>query len=102
MCVSVTQLSQQVDEDEEVGDEEATAPGGVDVLALLTPLEPHPDAVLEEGADQAEAGHVGEVVFGHPQELKQRGDQHTVSRFINVAQTAFLYMRGLKLLLLVK
>lgn len=72
MCVCVTQLSQQVEQDEDVGEEASAAPGGVDVLALLAPLEPHPDAVLQEGADQAEPGHVGEVVFGDPQELKTR------------------------------
>lgn len=68
----ITQLSQQVEQDEDVGEEVSAAPGGVDVLALLPPLEPHPDPVLQEGADQAETGHVGEVVFGDPQELQQR------------------------------
>lgn len=67
----ITQLAQQVDQDEEVGQEASAVPGGVDVLALLPPLEPHADAVLQEGADQAESGHMGEVVLGDTQELEE-------------------------------
>lgn len=72
MSVCVTQLSQQVDQDKHVGEEASAAPGGLNVLTLLPPLEPHPDPVLQEGADQAEPGHVGQVVLGDPQELQQR------------------------------
>lgn len=69
----LTQLAQQVDQDEEVGQEAPAVPGGVDVLALLPPLEPHADPVLQEGADQAEAGHMGEVVLGDSQKLQVKG-----------------------------
>lgn len=64
--VWVTELPQQVEKDEDVGEEAPAAPGGLDVVTLLHPLEPHADPILQEGADQAEPGHVGEVVFGHP------------------------------------
>lgn len=71
-CVGyVTQLPQQVEQDEEVGEETSTVPGGLDVLALLPPLKPHADPVLQEGADQAEPGHMGEVVLGDPQKLRE-------------------------------
>lgn len=73
----ITQLAQQVDQDEEVGQEASAVPGGVDVLALLPPLEPHADAVLQEGADQAESGHVGEVVLGDAQELEEEEQSAT-------------------------
>lgn len=73
MCI--TQLPQQVQQDEDVGEDASAAPGGLDVLGLLRPLEPHPEPVLQEGADQAEPGHVGEVVLGPPQELQRHQDQ---------------------------
>lgn len=73
---NITQLSQQVEQDEDGGEEASTVPGGVDVLVLLPPLKPHPDPVLQEGADQAEPGHVGQVVLGDPQELQ--GERRSV------------------------
>lgn len=72
MCV--TKLSQEVDQDKHVGEEASAAPGGLNVITLLPPLEPHPASILQEGADQAEPGHVGQVVLGDPQKLQQRRD----------------------------
>lgn len=70
--VPLTQLSEQVEEDKGGGQQVAAAPGAVDVVALLTPLEPHADAVLQERADQAEAGHVRQVLLCDAQELQGR------------------------------
>lgn len=60
----LTQLSQQVEEHEGRGQQVAAAPGGVDIVPLLTPLEPHADAILQEGANQAEACHMRQVLLG--------------------------------------
>ena len=67
---ALTQLSQQVEEHEGGGQQVAAVPGGVDVVALLAPLEPHADAVLQESADQAQASHVRQVLLGDAQELR--------------------------------
>lgn len=66
----LTQLSKQVEEHEGRSQQVATAPGGVNVVTLLTPLEPHADPILQEGADQAEACHMREVLLGDSQELQ--------------------------------
>lgn len=68
--VPLTQLSEQVEEDKGGGQQVAAAPGAVDVVPLLAPLEPHADAVLQERADQAEAGHVRQVLLCDAQELQ--------------------------------
>ena len=65
-----SELAHQVDDDEEGGDEVAAAPRDVHVLALLSPLNPHPDAVLKEGRDEAEPGQVGQDVLRVPNHLK--------------------------------
>lgn len=64
-----TQLPEEIQEHKDGRQDVATVPGGVDVVPLLAPLKPHADAVFEEGADEAEAGHVRKVLFGHSQEL---------------------------------
>lgn len=66
----LTQLSEQVEQHESGGQRVATAPRGVDVVALLAPLEPHADAVLQERADQAQARHVWQVLLRDPEELQ--------------------------------
>lgn len=66
----LTQLSEQVEEDEGGGQQVAAVPGGVDVVPLLAPLEPHADAVLQERADEAEACHVRQVLLRDAQELQ--------------------------------
>lgn len=76
ICACATQLAQEVEQDEDVGEEASTTPVGVDVLALLRPLEPHAHAVLQEGADQAEARQVRQVVFGNAQELPDEDHTH--------------------------
>ena len=68
----LTQLSYEVDQDKASGQEVATAPGGLDVVPLLVPLEPHADAVLQEGADETQAGQVRQVLFGYTQKLEGR------------------------------
>lgn len=69
------ELAQQVEDDEERGQEPAAAPRDVHVLALLRPLDPHADAVLEERRHQAEAGQVGQYVLrltGHLEKEKRK------------------------------
>ena len=63
------QLTNQVEQDKQAGKEVAAAPAGVHVVSLLVPLGVHADAILKEGADQAEACHMGQDVFGMPQHL---------------------------------
>jgi hypothetical protein len=65
-----TQLPGEVDDDKEGGEEPPAAPADVHVLALLGPLHPHPDAVLEEGRDEAKAGQVGKDVLRVTSDLK--------------------------------
>jgi len=67
------ELSAQVDDDEHGGQEPAAAPRDVHVLALLGPLHPHADAVLEEGGDEAEARQVRQDVFRLPSYLNKSG-----------------------------
>lgn len=50
------QLRQHIGEDEHGGQEPSAAPLGVHVIPLFGPLEPHPNAVLDEGGDQTEPG----------------------------------------------
>ena len=50
-----TELSQQVEDDEGGGQEPAAAPRDVHVLALLGPLDPHPEPIFEEGGDETES-----------------------------------------------
>lgn len=66
----LTQLSEEIYEHKDGGQEIATVPRAVNVIPLFAPLEPHADAVLQEGADEAQAGHVREVLLRHPQELR--------------------------------
>lgn len=66
----LTQLSEEIYEHKDGGQEIATVPRSINVIPLFTPLEPHADAILQEGADQAQAGHMGEVLLRHPQELR--------------------------------
>lgn len=47
----LTKLSCEVEQHKASGQEVATAPRRLDVVLLLVPLEPHTDAVLQEGAD---------------------------------------------------
>ena len=68
----LTQLSYEVDQDKASGQEVATTPGSLDVVPLLIPLEPHADAVLQEGADETQAGQVRQVLFGYTQKLEGR------------------------------
>ena len=67
------ELPDEVDDDEEGGEEPSAAPGDVHVLALLVPLHPHPDAVLEEGRDEAEARDVRQEVLRAPGHLEKDG-----------------------------
>ena len=70
--ILLTQLSYEVDQDKASGQEVATTPGSLDVVPLLIPLEPHADAVLQEGADETQAGKVRQVLFGYTQKLEDR------------------------------
>lgn len=65
----LTQLSEEIYEHKDGGQEIATVPCAINVIPLFAPLEPHADAILQEGADQAQASHVREVLLRHPQEL---------------------------------
>ena len=49
-----SELAEKVGDDEEGGQVVTAAPGDVHVLALLCPLDPHSNPVLEEGRDEAE------------------------------------------------
>ncbi len=69
-CVSLTDLSDQVDQHEAAGEEVSAAPGGLDVVSLLAPLEPHADAVLQEGADETQTSEVRQILLRDPQELQ--------------------------------
>ena len=51
-------LSHQVDEDEENAADRSTIPGGTDVVSLLSPLEPHSNAVLKKCTDETETRYV--------------------------------------------
>ena len=57
------ELPEEIEDHEEGGQEPAASPRDVHVLALFAPLDPHPDAVLEEGGDEAEPGQMGQDVL---------------------------------------
>ena len=65
------QLAKQVEHHKQRANEAATWPWVGDVVPLLWPLEPHADAVLDEGAGQAEASHRRQVVLAVLQNLIQ-------------------------------
>lgn len=69
---SLTQLSYEVKQHKACSQEVATAPGSLDVLSLFIPLEPHANAIFQEGADETQTRQVGQVLFGYPQELGDR------------------------------
>ena len=69
---AAAELAEQVDDDEEVSEDDAARPRQRDVLALLAPLQPHAQAVLDERADEAEARHVRQHVLAVPQQLHNR------------------------------
>ena len=53
-----SELSEKVEDDEECGQVIAAAPRDVHVLALLRPLDPHSNPVLEESGHEAEPRQV--------------------------------------------
>ena len=55
---AAAELSDQVEQHKKGSEDVATAPGPVHVVALLPPLQPHADTVLDERADEAEARQV--------------------------------------------
>lgn len=54
-----TQLSYEVKQHEARSQKVAAAPGNLDVVSLLVPLEPHADAIFQKGANEAQARQVG-------------------------------------------
>ena len=50
----------------------AAAPRYVHILALLGPLDPHPDPVLEEGGDETEPRQVRQHMFRTPSHLEMK------------------------------
>lgn len=66
----LTQLSDEVKQHKACSKKVATVPGSLNVVSLLIPLEPHADAIFEEGADETQTCQVGQVLFGYPQELE--------------------------------
>ena len=58
------QLQHHIQQHKGVRQELATAPRETDIVLLFGPLEPHTQAILQEGGYEAEAGDVGEVVLG--------------------------------------
>ncbi len=67
-----SELAEEVDDDEHGGQEPTAAPGDVHVLALLRPLDPHADAILEEDTDEAEPRKViCDVLATHPRIVYQ-------------------------------
>lgn len=77
MCV--TDLSDEVEQHKAGGEEISTAPRALDVVSLLTPLEPHAYAVLQKRADETQTRQVRKILFSDPQELqeKQERDWHS-------------------------
>ena len=67
-----TQLSHEIEDNKECGQEPSASPGDVHVLPLLAPLHPHAQTILEEGGHKAEAGQVGQHVFAVAQELRRQ------------------------------
>lgn len=72
---SLTQLSNEVKQHKACSQEVATVPGSFDVVSLLIPLEPHADPIFKESADKTQTCQVGQVLFGHPQELENKTDR---------------------------
>lgn len=68
---TLTQLSYEVEQHKRHRQEVPAVPGCLNVVSLLVPLEPHADAILQEGADETQACQVGQVLFCYPQELQQ-------------------------------
>ena len=66
-----TKLSKKIEDDKHGGEEPSAAPRDVHVFTLLSPLDPHPNAVLKEGGDEAEASQVRQDVFCLPGDLKK-------------------------------
>ena len=66
-----TKLSEKIEDNEHGGEEPSAAPRDVHVFTLLGPLDPHPNAVLKEGGDEAEASQVRQDVFCLPGDLKK-------------------------------
>lgn len=79
---SLTQLSYEVKQHKARSQEITTVPGSLDVVSLLVPLEPHADAVFQEGADETQSRQVGQVLFGYPQELGDRGRQEEEEKWL--------------------
>lgn len=69
-----TQLSEEVKQHKACSQKVAAAPGSLDVVSLLVPLEPHADAIFQKGANETQARQVGQVLFSYPQELGKRGE----------------------------
>lgn len=55
----LTQLSNKVKQHKACSQEVATAPGSLNVISLLIPLEPHANPIFKEGADETQACQVG-------------------------------------------
>lgn len=66
----LTQLSEQVNKNKDRSQEGAAAPGHADVVPLLVPLQPHPQAVLQEGADQTQMRQVRQIALRDAEELQ--------------------------------
>lgn len=54
-----TQLSYEVKQHKARSQKVAAAPGSLDVIPLLVPLEPHADAIFQKGADETQTCQVG-------------------------------------------
>lgn len=63
---TLTQLSYEVKQHKRHGQEVPAVPGCLNVVSLLVPLEPHANAILQEGADETQACQVGQVLFCYP------------------------------------
>lgn len=68
---TATKLAQQIDDHKQSGNDPATSPGGVDVVPLLVPLEPHANAILQKSGYETETGNVWKDVFAMSQYLQQ-------------------------------
>lgn len=63
---TLTQLSYEVEQHKRHCQEVPAVPGGINVVSLLVPLEPHADAILQKGADETQPCQVGQVLFCYP------------------------------------
>ena len=80
---TASQLANQINEYKDHSQKPATSPRGADVVALLIPLEPHANAILQEGADQTETRHVWQDVLTMAEKLKDKTyGGHSVGHFI--------------------